>query len=106
MNLLEQSDEKSNKEESILMMGTMQDFDRDASFRLVSNDQSCSDMGNLIDDNYNNGATFSLLNVGSISLSTENSIRKISKKLPIPYFQPLRAKNIDNLNNSYGYMFT
>jgi len=48
--------------------------------------------------------SLSLLHVGNISLSTENSIRKRSRKAPIPYFQPLKSKTIDNLNNSYGYM--
>ena len=91
-------------------MGMMQDSEkdpeRDTSFRVIGNDQSCSDMGNSIDDSDNVTATFSLLNVGSISLSTDNSIRKRSKKLPIPYCQPMKSKNIENLNNSYGYMFT
>lgn len=90
------------------MMGSINDPDRDASFRLLmGNDQSCSDLGNnSIDENDNVANTFSLLNVGNISASTDNSLRKRSKKLPIPYFQLMKSKNIENLNNSYGYMFT
>jgi hypothetical protein len=51
-------------------------------------------MGNSMDENDNLANTLSLLNVGNISLSTDNSIRKRSKKIPIPYFQVMKSKNI------------
>ena len=78
----------------------------DASFNLMGIDQGCSDLANSLDESNNIAIAFSLLNVGNISLSTDNSIRKRSKKLPIPYFQAMKSKKIENLNNSYGYMFT
>jgi hypothetical protein len=87
-------------------MGTIQDPEVDTSFNLMGIDQACSDLGNSLDESSNLVNTFSLLNVGSMSLSTDNSIQKRSKKLPIPYFQAMKSKNIENLNNSYGYMFT
>jgi hypothetical protein len=93
MHILEQSECKSINDESILMMGDIHDNDRDASFRIIGNEPSCSDIGNSIDEQDNIAASFSLLNVGNISLSTDNSIRKRSKKLPVPYFQPLKTKN-------------
>jgi hypothetical protein len=87
-------------------MGTIQDPERDTSFNLIGIDQACSDFGNSMDESNNIANTFSLLNVGNMSLSTDNSLRKRSKKLPIPYFQAMKSKNTENLNNSYGYMFT
>jgi hypothetical protein len=46
MNLLEQSESKSNNDGSILLMGSIQDPDRDTSFNLMGIDQTCSDFGN------------------------------------------------------------